>query len=184
MPAIAYGGPQVSPDQPSPESAKIAESLVLLEFVADLFPNSKLLSKDPVERAKARFFIDAVSNKVPGNWFAHMARGESSDALIAGLEFIQDLLPDGKKYALGDDFTIADAAIAPFLARIETTMKNDIGVFKSGEGKKTWEQIFTSPKFEKFQKYFENIKSRDSFKSTWDEVRLFLLSDVPPPQDG
>ncbi|KAG6805318.1 hypothetical protein H0H93_005077, partial [Arthromyces matolae] len=36
VPAIAYGGPAVAPDDPSPESTKLAESLVLLEFIADL----------------------------------------------------------------------------------------------------------------------------------------------------
>ncbi|ELU43933.1 Glutaredoxin domain-containing protein [Rhizoctonia solani AG-1 IA] len=54
IPAIAYGGPKVDPANPSPESIKLAESLVLLEFIADLYPNSGLLSTNPVERAQAR----------------------------------------------------------------------------------------------------------------------------------
>jgi hypothetical protein len=37
-PAITYDGPVVSPDQPSPESTKLAGSLVLIEFIADLSP--------------------------------------------------------------------------------------------------------------------------------------------------
>ena len=76
VPAIAYGGPPVPPDQPSPESAKIAESLVLLDFVADLFPDSHLLPKDPVQRARARFFIDTVSTKFVPAWIGLLARGE------------------------------------------------------------------------------------------------------------
>jgi len=159
----------VPPDQPSPDSTKIAESLVLLEFVADLHPESPLLPKDPVQRAQVRFFIDTVSNKVPANWRAFMAHGESPDALLSGLETIQSLLPEGKKFAVGDEFTIADAAIAPFLARIATTLGNDIGVFTEGEGKKTYEAIWKSPKFAKLQKYYENVTTRSSFRETWDE---------------
>ena len=148
---------------------KIAESLVLLEFVADLHPESPLLPKDPVQRAKARFFIDAVS-KIPSGWHAFMSRGEAPDALISSLESIQNLLPEEKKFAIGDEFTTADAAIAPFLARIATTLGNDIGVFAEGEGKKVYETIWKSPKFAKLQKYYENISARDSFKKTWNEV--------------
>ncbi|KAJ7106357.1 hypothetical protein C8R44DRAFT_843163 [Mycena epipterygia] len=36
--AVTYGGLKVPAGPPSPESAKIAESLVLIEFVAGLYP--------------------------------------------------------------------------------------------------------------------------------------------------
>ncbi|KAG6880625.1 hypothetical protein C0995_005370, partial [Termitomyces sp. Mi166 len=52
VPAITYGGPIVPPDNPSPESTKLAESLVLLEFIADLSKPGNLLPTDPVLRAK------------------------------------------------------------------------------------------------------------------------------------
>ncbi|KAH7925069.1 hypothetical protein BV22DRAFT_465355 [Leucogyrophana mollusca] len=52
VPAITYGGPDVPPEDPSPLSEKLAESAVVLEFVADIYPESGLLPKDPVLRAK------------------------------------------------------------------------------------------------------------------------------------
>jgi len=52
VPALLYGSPKSDPEHPSAESAKIAESLVILEFIADLYPDSGLLPKDPVERAR------------------------------------------------------------------------------------------------------------------------------------
>ena len=64
VPALVYGSPKSDPENPSAESAKITESLVILEFIADLYPDSGLLPKDPVERARVRFFIDALSTKV------------------------------------------------------------------------------------------------------------------------
>jgi len=74
-----YGSPKSDPEHPSPEPEKIAESLVMLEFVADLYPGSGLLPKDPVQRARVpvRFFIDAVANKFFPPYVAFFYRGES-----------------------------------------------------------------------------------------------------------
>ncbi|KIJ15127.1 hypothetical protein PAXINDRAFT_99658 [Paxillus involutus ATCC 200175] len=63
VPAIACGGPGVAPENPSPELTKLAESLVLVQFVADLYPQANLFPQDPVLRAKTRFFIEVVSSK-------------------------------------------------------------------------------------------------------------------------
>lgn len=174
MPALAYGGPDVPPDQPSPDSVKIAESLIIVELVADLFPESSILPKDPILRAKARFFIDAVSTKFSPGWAGFIIRGEDVEALYKGLEALQSLLPEDKTFAVSDEYTIADIAITPFLARLEVTLKNDLGAYKEGEGKKAWE-VYQSDKFAKIRKYFENIKGRTSFKATFDEVRLHVI---------
>ncbi|KAF7300217.1 Serine carboxypeptidase [Mycena kentingensis (nom. inval.)] len=168
VPAIAYGGPQVSPDQPSPDSAKLAESLILVEFVADLYPDTNILPADPVQRAKARFFIDAVSTKFLPEYMGPVARGTSFDPFFDALAAIQNLLPKDKTFAIGDEFTAADIAIAPFLARMEIWMKNDIGAYKEGEGKKAAEYFFEGDRFKRLVEYFEAIKARESFKMTFD----------------
>lgn len=56
VPVITYGGPNVPPEEPSPLSFKLAESLVILGFLADLFPNSRLLPPpfNPTARAVLR----------------------------------------------------------------------------------------------------------------------------------
>ena len=165
-----YGSSKSDPEHPSPESAKIAESLVLLEFVADLYPDSGLLPKDPVQRAHVRFFIDAVSNKLTPPWAAFFLRGEAPDKFIEATAEIQDLIsPSG--FAVGDHFTIADAAIAPFLGRWELLFRNDIGKFAEGEGKRVHEILFQSERFARLQKYFANISGRQSFKNSFDSVR-------------
>ncbi|KAJ7107377.1 hypothetical protein C8R44DRAFT_885392 [Mycena epipterygia] len=111
VPAFAYGGPQVSPDLPSPDSDKIAESLIL---------QATLLPKDPVLRAKARFFIDTVSTK-----FLPAYMGP-----LDALEVVQNLLSADRPYVLGEEYTAAAIAITPFLARLEVALKNDIGATK------------------------------------------------------
>ncbi|KAH9051929.1 glutathione S-transferase [Lactarius vividus] len=176
VPAVVYGGPKSDPENPSPESARITESLVLLEFVADLYPDSGLLPKDPVERARIRFFIDAVSTKVSPVTAAFFFRGESPDAFIAAAAEIQELLSPTAQFAVGDHFTIADAAIAPFLARWELQLRNDVGKFAEGTGPRVHKELFQSERFARLQKYLANISSRESFKSSFDSE--YILATI------
>lgn len=169
VPAIAYGGPTVPADQPSPECTKLVESLVLVEFIADLFPESGILPKDPVLRAKARLFVDAVSNKVSPAQAAVLIRGEDPEQLVQAYEAVQALLPP-QGFAIGE-FSAADIAIAPFLARIELNLANDLGGFPAdqGEGPKILE-LLRAPKLARLQQYFKDIQARPSFVTTFDKV--------------
>ncbi|KAI0674660.1 thioredoxin-like protein [Trametes maxima] len=166
VPAIAYGGPDVAPDQPSPDSVKIAESLVLVEFIADLFPKSGLLPADPVKRAQARFFIEGVSGKVVPSWIGYLLGKAPADDFYEAFEYIQGLLP-ASGFAIGD-FSIADVAVAPFLARARVALLNDIGKYPEGEGRKVWETI-TTGKFARLAKYAEDLAARESVNATFDE---------------
>jgi len=180
VPAIAYGGPKVPGDQPSPASIKIAESLILVEFFADLSPDSALLPKDPVLRAKARFFIDTFANKYSPPHFAFLnGRVPDPDAVFSAIEQLQALLPP-EGFAIGDgkNFTIADAAVAPFFGRLEVALKNDFGGFPEGEGKKAWETLQTEGRFERWRKYYADLKARESYKATFDEAYLTKTASI------
>ncbi|KAH7925067.1 glutathione S-transferase C-terminal-like protein [Leucogyrophana mollusca] len=168
VPAVAYGGPDVPPETPSPKSTKIAESLVLVEFVADLYPESGLLPKDPVLRAKARFFIEVVSSKFSPSYVGFVLRGESYDNVLKGVEAIQELLPESGKYAIGDEFTIADAAFTPFFARLKIAAENEFGKYELGSGRKLLDAL-ESPKYAKFNAYAGRLLERPSVKATLDE---------------
>ena len=170
VPAVAYGGPKVPADQPSPESTKIAESLVLLEFVSDLYPDANLLPKDPVLRARARFFIDAVSTKFNPAYFSYVIKGEEGgkEKLLKATEDLQALLP-AEGYAVGG-WSIADAALTPFLGRLIVALENDIGRYPEGDGPKTLNDIRQSTKFARFEKYIQDVTSRSSFAATFDIV--------------
>ncbi|KAJ7636623.1 glutathione S-transferase [Roridomyces roridus] len=144
VPAIAYGGPQAPPELPAPESVKIAESLILVEFIADLYPNSNILPKDPVQRARTRFFIDFVSTTFIPAYMGPVTRGQSFEPFWAAL-------------------------ITPFFARMEVWMKNDIGAYKAGEGIKAAAEFFEGERFKRLREYYEAIKGRESFKETFDE---------------
>ena len=56
-------------------------------------------------------------------------------------------------------------------------MKNDIGAYKEGEGKKAWE-VYHGGRFAKLRKYFEIIKARPSFQATFDEVSIRYTAEL------
>ncbi|ETW75728.1 hypothetical protein HETIRDRAFT_436740 [Heterobasidion irregulare TC 32-1] len=167
VPAVAYGGPVVPADQPSPESTKIVESLVLLEFVADLYPNAQLLPSSPVDRSRARYFIDVVSNKVVPGFFSMIVKAEGHDALLRGLEEIQSLLPSEGGFAVGEKWSIADAALTPFLGSADLFLRNDMGKYPAGEGPKVHAEIFRGARFARLQKYFADVTVRESWQKTF-----------------
>ena len=173
MPAVTYGGPDVPSDQPSSESAKIAESLVLVQFFADLAPESDLLPQDALGKARVRFFLDAVGNKIqPG--LVRWALGTGTyDAFFEALDAIQNQLPPIEKgpYIFGENFTLADIAIVPFLGRsVLVQLKHGFGKFDKEEAKGGWE-LFQGPKYERLRQYIDDITARPSWQSTFDEVR-------------
>ncbi|KAI0027541.1 hypothetical protein K488DRAFT_81085 [Vararia minispora EC-137] len=169
VPAVAYGGPIVSPEEPSPESVKIAESAVLLEFAADLYPH--LLPPSPAERARARFVIDAAATKAIPAFFEFVFRGPGDpEALVTAFDAFQQLLPP-EGFAVGN-WSIADAAIAPFIGRLELALRNDVGKYAPEDGKKVYAELFQSPRFARLQKYWQDVSSRESWKSTFDEAHI------------
>ena len=142
---------------------------MLVEFVGDLFPSSGIVPADPVARAQARFFIEGVSSKFAPAYFGLQMRGAPAADLYAALEYIQALLPAEGGFAVGE-YSMADIAITPFLARGRLSFLNDIGAWEAGEGPKIWETM-TTGKFARFAKYVDDLFARESFKATWDEVR-------------
>jgi glutathione S-transferase len=171
-----YGSPKSDPENPSAESVKISDSLIILEFVADLYPDSGLLPKDPVDRARVHFFIDEFSTKVllPTATFFYFGGDEEEveRTFVTALADLQELLPHNALFVVGDHFTIADAAFAPLLGLWELTFRHDLTKFAIGTGTRLHQEIFESERFARLQKYYANISSRESFKNTFDVVHL------------
>jgi glutathione S-transferase len=65
---------------------------------------------------------------------------------LGSIEVIQQLLPEEEGFAIGK-WSIADAAVIPFLARAEVLLKNDIGKYEVGKGKAVWAKLETDPKY-------------------------------------
>ncbi|KAH9849004.1 thioredoxin-like protein [Lenzites betulinus] len=181
IPAITYGGPKGNPENPPPEAARINESLIILEFLNDLFPEAKLLPTDPVLRAKARLFENTWDTKgFEGfrDFFFMYAKSEGAEkTLLDGLEAVQARLPP-TGFAVGE-WSNADAAVGPFVVRGFMLLKNDLGTYPAGKGIKLYEEL-QGPKFARLRKYAEDVQERPSFKATWDEAaQLAIWSQNP-----
>ncbi|KAI0775109.1 thioredoxin-like protein [Trametes elegans] len=182
VPAIAFGGPEVPPDRPSPDSAKLFESVALLEFLADLFPdNPYLLPKDLVKRAHARAFISIYQNYVndlfKGVFFSGLPQ---TDALLDALAKLQGALPPEEgAFAVGA-WSIADAAVAPFLARMWLYLGLGLGRYSEEDGQKMRE-AFAGERFARLSRYVRDLRARPSFQATWggDELQTELGWNIP-----
>ncbi|OCH83755.1 glutathione S-transferase C-terminal-like protein [Obba rivulosa] len=171
IPAITYGGPDVPPDQPSPDSVKLRESTVLLEFIAELFPGAGLLPKDLVLRAKARLFLEISKSKLFPAWFGNFRKGEPIENLFAILEHLQAMLPP-TGFVVGG-YSIADAYIASILSRADIIFENNINTngWPDDEGARILETL-RGPRFVRLAQYKQDLFERPSFKSTFDKAAL------------
>ncbi|KAI0654854.1 thioredoxin-like protein [Cubamyces menziesii] len=169
VPATTYGGPKSAPESPSPEAAKINESLVILEFLADLFPEAHLLPSDPVLRAQVRLFINAFET---GKFFEGF-RGfffknteGAGNLLLEGLAELQARLPP-TGFLVGG-WSNAESAVAPFLVLVDMMLKNNIGAYSKEDGLKVLE-AYQGPKYARITKYIVDIKGSPIVERTWDE---------------
>ena len=93
-----------------------------------------------------RFFIDAFTTKIfphAGSLFVY--GGGSPDAFVEAVMEIQELLQLAAKFAVGDHFTIAGAAVAPFFTFWHLFLPNDLGKFPEGTGPRLYEELFIVP---------------------------------------
>ncbi|KAH9910464.1 uncharacterized protein BXZ73DRAFT_18003, partial [Epithele typhae] len=125
IPALSYG-PKCAPDDPSPEAAAIPESLVILEFLADLFPNGGILPpNDPVARARARLLVAHFESVFTVAFKSAFYEGKSPQLVLdALLEFQARLPKDG--FALGA-WGMVEMSAAPFLVRTWMLLEHDFG---------------------------------------------------------
>ena len=69
------------------------------------------------------------------------------------------------------EYSVADVAITPFLARARVALLNEFGGYPEGEGKRVLEALTSGEgKFARFGRYFNDLLARESFKATFDEV--------------
>ncbi|KAI0359760.1 thioredoxin-like protein [Trametes cingulata] len=178
VPALTFGGPNVPPDQPSPESTKIIESMAILEFLADVLPEAKLLPADPILRAKARTFVEIFRNYVADEFKGAFFLGKPVEGILQALEKLQNALPT-TGFAAGE-WSIADAAVAPFITRLELFLRARLGAYTEENWNKLREAL-DSDKYARIMQYIRDIRERPSFKKSWgdDAQQIELWKDHP-----
>ena len=168
---------------------KLAESVVLIEFIADLYPDADLRPEDPELCARARLFITLSHDTLHHAFRGFFFRGERIESILPSLEAFQALLaPSG--FAIGP-WSMADAVVAPMIVRFMRLATYEIGKYPMGEGKRLLKAL-SEPRFARFMRYYQNLWERPSVRTTWDEVclhsasrrliDLIRLLDDPSPQ--
>ncbi len=167
IPSITYGGPDVPSHQPSAESEKLSESIALLEFISDIYPEANLLPADPILRAKARRVISLYENYVHDGFKAAVFLGQPAEGLLQALGKFQSALPP-TGFAIGQ-YSIADCAVAPFLVRMMLFFRRGLGGYTYEEGDKV-RQALSGEEYARFRTYIQDLTERPSFHVSWDEV--------------
>ncbi|PIL28229.1 hypothetical protein GSI_09641 [Ganoderma sinense ZZ0214-1] len=178
VPYLVYGGPKLQPgDAPSPSLPQLGESLVILEFLADAFPSARLLPSDPFLRAKARLFCRAVEEKYNPAFMGVFFKQAPKEDLYAAVEHIQGLLPPDSGFAVGGEWSIADAAFLPGYLRTLVILELDpaLSRFAPGAAAEALAELREAPRFARMQRYLEESMARPSAKKTWDPVRSVLF---------
>jgi glutathione S-transferase len=172
VPALAYTDAQYPPGPPPPDAPKLTESLVMIDFVNNIDPEHRLLPKDPLETARVRFFIETFSTYFMPVWNNVLFKGEDANGLLKSVDVVQSLLSPNAEFAVGNQYTLADIAVLPFLARMELCLKNDLGAYPEGTGPKIYDILANDEKYSLYRRYLSTLKSRDSFRATFDEEYL------------
>lgn len=153
VPAVEYKG------------KAIYESLILCEFFEDAFPDHKpsLLPSDPIDRAIARLWLDHLSKTfVPA--FHRLLQAQEAGKQHGALQELYESLNKFAKniqgpYFFGENFSLVDAAIAPWIVRDYIIAENR--GYKRGDVSSNWVS------------YAGTVEVRDSVVKT-QSVSLFL----------
>lgn len=147
VPAIAHG------------DLAVWDSLAIMEYVAELYPEKNLWPKDPKRRAHARSivaemhsgFVD-LRNECPMNMCREPSKIDTSDGVKKDVQRIESIWVDClEKYRgpfLFGDFSIADAMFAPVVNRLyaydidcnEPSTKMNCDAMKSLDAWQAWQR--------------------------------------------
>src|SRR2546423_3009169 len=96
------------------EGLVLPESLVIMEYLDERFPEPPLWPADPAERALGRLWLDRFDDRLGRDYYA-LRRGEESrlDERLAELDRALEAQP----FLTGREYGLADAAYVPWVLR-------------------------------------------------------------------
>ena len=160
----------------------VFESSIAVEFLEEaLADGAALLPKDPVDRAAARQFVAAIDVKPLYGYLMEQDRsqdGKHAAAVGAALGKLEALMearqPQAGPFLLGDQLSIAEVNLAPFLDRFSVLLKHyrDYDIFADG-------------RLPRLAAAFAAVKQRPAWQKTSQvSVICFLMArELPLPSD-
>lgn len=141
------------------------ESLITTELIADLFPQAGLLPTDPIARAFLRLTVDRFMASVQTAFHSvATAKEGAAETLLQGIRtFLPYLDKVGPYAANSKSFTLAEALVGPFLARLYLAGRNGF------VEEKVWKEITTAPEFHAFHTWATLVIEHPAVKSTFNE---------------
>ncbi|KAG6879137.1 hypothetical protein C0992_004954 [Termitomyces sp. T32_za158] len=129
VPAVEYKG------------KAIYESLVICEFLEDLYPTQRpLLPTEPLKRAIARIWIDFITKSIIPAYQRLLQAQDAGKQAELREEYKEALRKYAKEvkgpYFLGEDFSLVDVAIAPWIKR-DYVLEENRG-FKKEDVSEAW----------------------------------------------
>lgn len=108
------------------DGAAVPESIVILQYLDDRWPERPLLPPDPLGRARARLLYDRVTALLGAHVFK-LARGADEEKAAAE-RGVREALAKLEAEAPADGFlagpfSIADVALAPFVAKLPERLR-------------------------------------------------------------
>jgi len=106
--------------------------------------------------------------------YARPTSDDPNPAVLAGLLELQAKLGDGP-YLMGNQWTIAECAVAPFFIRMLRAKETDLGFLGEKKGKELL-QALEDPKYAKINAYIDAVASRQSVQKTFPPVSISISS--------
>jgi glutathione S-transferase len=97
------------------EGLVLPESLVIMEYLDERYPEPALWPADAAERALGRLWLERFDDRLGDAYYA-VRRGEPREILDAKLAELERAL-DAQPYLSGRDYGLADAGYVPWILR-------------------------------------------------------------------
>ncbi|KAJ4722864.1 putative Glutathione s-transferase [Melia azedarach] len=168
IPVLVHGGKPV------------CESMVILEYIEETWPQNPLLPTDPYDRAQARFWVKFVEDKGFAIRNFLLTTGQEQEKAMKDLMEILETAEQqglgGKKFFLGDKVGIVDIAFGSIFYWLEV-VQDVLGV-----------RLYEPHKFPGLHSWIENFKKEpviqenlptyDELSAAFKAVRLQILASA------
>jgi glutathione S-transferase len=109
----------------------LPESVVIMEYLEERFPEPALWPSDPAERALARLWIDRFDDRLGDDYYARR-RGEDSelDRRLSELDSVLERQP----FLTGREYGLADIGYLPWILRARSNLGVELELYEALSG--------------------------------------------------